>query len=333
MDTFSDIYNESIDVLKNSKFDASIMGVVDKLKFVLQANGPDATHAAVLDELRFQLRSGPVSSAQAKAETILAACNPGEVGFQRRAALINTMEHFYLTQKKGNQSIWVMDVPKRYHAWPYDQLANKTAASLKMELVKNGETFGSANRKMMSDALQLARKWSTDVQIKLANSDPGLLDAVKRWFHVPGVADNDIKASVAVLLTGFKKITNTCNSTSVIFSDRPHLRTSGTYDDTFASVNPGDNMPVIYIYQLFLETGRRNRARQIPRLWFCALTVLHELSHKLVNTDDIMYDDDGLKPGPGFSSKEALNNADSWAYFAADVVGVLTADLRKQVLS
>lgn len=191
-------------------------------------------------------------------------------------------------------------------------------------LQQEEEVFGSSNRKMMSDSLQLAKKWCLDIVSKLGKPDTKTQTVIKRWFLGDAATEEQVKNTTAILLEGFKKIANATNSTTVIFSDRPHLRTSGNWDDAYASVNEGDVMPVIYIYQLFLTTGKRTFFGNIPKLWLCALTVVHELSHKLQKTKDISYDYQGLKPGGTLGVSDAINNADSWGYFAADVVNVLS---------
>lgn len=66
----------------------------------------------------------------------------------------------------------------------------------------------------------------------------------------------------------------------------------------------------------------------------CSLTIIHELTHTVLNTEDFQYDTDGLKPGENrhsseklgqkFNHSNALKNADSWAYFAADLAGALS---------
>ena len=81
-----------------------------------------------------------------------------------------------------------------------------------------------------------------------------------------------------------------------------------------------------------MKTGRKNVFGNVPKMWLCALTIIHELTHKLVSTKDIRYDHDGLKPGATFDNGDALNNADSWAYFAADIVGALNKATVKKVL-
>ena len=172
-----------------------------------------------------------------------------------------------------------------------------------------------------------------DTEIKLGGKSAATLAAVQRWFHAEGAGADDVEATRATLLSGFKKITAACNSGKVIFSDRPHLRASGDYDNTFASVNAGDAMPVIYTYQLFLDTGKRTINGRIPKLWLCALTVIHELSHKLQATEDIRYDYQGLKPDASFPAGDALRNADSWAYFCGDVLGNVPKGAVKEALS
>lgn len=335
MNVFTEVYEKSVDLLKAPALKDDWKKLELGLKTLLQADGPDATKADVLATLRAELGAvakGRGAAATLAADAILSASKDGAAGFQERAALIKTMAHFYLVQRKGNQSIWVVDHPKEFSKWSYDFMAGKSGPEVKSALQRTDEVFGVQNRKMMSDSLQLARKWSSDVLAKLGAADARTLATVRRWFHEEGASEADVKATIALLLNGFKKITGVCNSTRVIFSDRPHLRTSGKYDSTYASVNAGDAMPVIYIFQVFLQTGRRNVFGQIPKLWLCALTVIHELSHKVVDTEDIRYDDDGLKPSAGFPAGETIKNADSWAYFATDLAGALGKGTVQRVL-
>lgn len=326
MDVFTDVYSKWVELLKTSPLDPAWSGIQAKCKELLPPDGPNDAKETVLDELRAKLIEAgkrKAKPAEAAAEEILKASRAGNAGFQDRAAMLKALRHFYLVRKKGNQSIWVVDGPKAYGQWTFDLFAGQSAIDLKATLQRESEVFGGGNRKMMSDALQLARKWSSDIQAKLSDPDDRALRVVKRWFHDAAASEAELKASAVTLHAGFKKIAAECNSTRVVFSDRPHKRANGTYDSTFASVNAGDAMPVIYIFKLFLEAGRRNRLGKIGKLWLCALTIIHELSHKKVGTDDIQYDDDGLKPGAGFTTSQALDNADSWGYFAADMVGAL----------
>lgn len=338
MNVFTEVYNKSIDLLKSPSLHGDWKAIEKGLKELLQADGPSVDQADALEKLRDCLRAaakkagGP--TAQGKAKEICRAVQTDKNGFQDRAALIKQMKHFYLVAKKGSQSVWVVDQPKSYGKWNYDLFSGKTAPELTTALAKGGEVFGAGNRRMLSDALQLARKWSADTEIKLSGKPTAAtLAAVRRWFHEEGASAGDVEATRAKLLDGFKKITAACNSGRVIFSDRPHLRASGDYDNTFASVNAGDAIPVIYIYQLFLQTGRRRIDGKIPKLWLCALTVIHELSHKLEATKDIRYDYQGLLPSSSFPAGDAISNADSWAYFCGDVLGNVPKSAVKAALS
>ncbi|WP_077731017.1 M35 family metallo-endopeptidase [Methylocaldum sp. 14B] len=336
MDVFTEVYDKSIELLKTSSLQKDWKDIESGLKKLLQSDGPSVDAAPVLDKLRKQLEEaakGKALSGRAQSQEILSACQTGSSGYQDRAACIKQFRHFYLVAKKGNQSIWVVDSPKHYGKWTYDLFAGRNEAQLKSDLNHWREVFGEGNRKMMSEALQLARKWSSDVEVKLSGKSGDANDTIRRWFHTDGAKAGDLDASRGKLLDGFKKITAACNSGKVIFSDRPHKRADGSMKNTFASVNSLDVMPVIYIYELFLRTGKRTRLGNIPKLWLCALTVVHELSHKLVKTEDIRYDYDGLKPGNGFKTEDALNNADSWAYFAGDLVGAIPKSAIKEALS
>jgi hypothetical protein len=271
------------------------------------------------------------------ADEILKLCRTADAGFQDRAALLKAMKHFYFVEAKGSQSIWVVDNPKDYAKWTYDLFAGKTKEELKPLLKKDDEAFGADYRQLMSDALQLARKWSQDIVVKLAprEGDPSAatLACVKRWFHPETAKPEEVKATVTTLVDGFKKICAATNSTSVIFSDRPHKRADASWNgQTYASVNKKDSMNVIYIFKLFLDAGAKDGKGQIGKLWLCALTVIHELSHKLAGAKDIRYDTKGLKPGSGtLTSGEPIKNADTWGYFAADLVGALPAEVFKNV--
>jgi hypothetical protein len=321
MDVFTEVYDQSVELLKVPCFDKRWSNIEPKLKRLFAIGGPSAPEADVLDSIRssLSLNVKPIHIASA----IVSLSQPGTAGFQNRSALIKLLQHFYFVEAKGAQSVWVVDHPSGYAKWSYDELSGKSATDIVAPLALDTETFGPAQRKTMSDSLQLARKWAMDVVAKLGAADKDTKDKVRRWFLPDGATDTEVDAAVATLSGGFKKIADTCNSTKVIFSDRPHKRFNGGNATTFASVNGGDKMPVIYIFKLFLAEGEK-AAGEVGKLWLCALTIIHELSHKLQGTKDKSYDTQGLKPGGrSLVAAEAINNADSWAYFAADIVGAI----------
>lgn len=325
MNVFTDVYKKNIEVLKAPALHQDWKTIEADLKALMNADGPDLDKAKVLEDLRDRLRkaadeAGGIRS-KAKAKEMLRAAQPDKTGYQDRAALLKQMKHFYMASRRGAQSVWVQDFPKGLGKWNYDDFQGESEAKLASKLAKGNEVFGAGNRKMMFESLQQARKWSSDTEIRLGEDKAATRTAIQRWFHTAGASADDVEATRKTLLEGFKKITAATNSGRVIFSDRPHLRVSGDYDDTYASVNALDKMPVVYIYQLFLKTGRRTLSGRIPKMWLCALTVVHELSHKCVKTEDIRYDTDGLKPSAAFPAESAIKNADSWAYFCADLLG------------
>ena len=337
MNVFSEVYEKSVEMLKTPQLHADWASVESGLRDLLLPDGPAPAKCAVLDDLRNRLvvagkkAGGP--AAKAVGNEIVRVSQAAKADFQDRAALVKQMKHFYMVAKKGNQSVWVVDQPKRYGEWDFALFDGKSAVDLPALLADNEEVFGGSNRKMMSDALQLARKWSADTEVKLGSKSAAVDAAIRRWFLLEGASDADVASVRTTLQAGFKKITAACNSGRIIFSDRPKLRASGDYDSTYASVNGRDAMPVIYIYQLFLKTGKRNRLGHTPKLWLCALTIVHELSHKLVATEDKRYDYEGLKPSASFPPATALVNADSWAYFCGDVLGAVPKSAVREALS
>jgi len=337
MNVFTEVYERSVELLRAPALHADWRALETGLKSLLQPDGPVAVEAKSLDQLRKTLDAAATKAgglrAKAKAREILRACEPSKNGYQDRAALIKQLKHFYLVERKGNQSIWVVDQPKSLGKWNYALFAGKSSEELSPLLAQSDEVFGAANRRMLSDALQTARKWSADTEVKLSGKSAQTLACIRSWFHESGASDEAVENTRIRLLNGFKKITATCNSGRVIFSDRPHLRASGDYDNTFASVNAGDAMPVIYIYQLFLDTGRRALSGKVPKMWLCALTIIHELSHKLEATQDIRYDYQGLLPSASFPAGDAIRNADSWAYFCGDLLGQVPSSALKEARS
>jgi hypothetical protein len=231
---------------------------------------------------------------------------------------------------KGSQSIWVVDHPEAYGQWAYQEADGLPKDQLTTTLAHATEAFGHSNRAIMSAALQLARKISMDVCIKLSNDDPRTRRKIGTWFLAAHASDAEIDAIRAKLVDGFKQISALCNSNTVIFSDRPANRANPRFATAKASVNAGDFMPVIYIYRAFLRYGRRNDDGVRDQLWQCAKTIIHEMTHKLLDTADFRYANRGIRPGGALAVADAIDNADSWGIFALDVVGALPKDLARR---
>ncbi len=71
----------------------------------------------------------------------------------------------------------------------------------------------------------------------------------------------------------------------------------------------------------------------VARGLICVETIIHELSHRVLATEDLRYDYRGLKPvKTGLSFDKALRNADTWGYFCVDLAGMLSATDRAKTL-
>lgn len=182
---------------------------------------------------------------------------------------------------------------------------------------------------MMASAFQLSRKWAADIQAMLAMPSAKTLAIVAKWFHLPATNNAAVLRTVGILHRGFMEIHLACNLKQVIFSDRPNHRINPDYETTIAQISYADSLVVLYFYKKFLEYGKRGPAARFCDCWKAALTIIHELSHLKAGTDDHRYGHEGLQPGFELNEQEAIANADSWAFFAADMVGMLPeADFR-----
>jgi hypothetical protein len=328
MQTFTEAYEKGAGLLKSKCFDARWSHIEARIKALMATQGPSDGAAGVLDLIREELdEAGDDGDDQgnAVADEMLELCRAPARGFQERAAFLETLRHFYLVKLTDNHRVWVLDATLGIHKWVYDEFDGETQGYVKRKLAHQPFlAFGSSDRRMFAEALHRARKWSMDAVSRLGHPDPDTREIVRRWFHTPHTSDDRVKQTARTLLDGFKKIAAVCNSTSVIFSDNPlHRRRDENGQLWFASVVSTDKMPVIYIHPGFLPLARKNVFGRFPKMWLAALTVIHELSHKLVRTHDLQYDYDGIKPGASITPATSIKNADSWAYFAADLAGAL----------
>lgn len=179
----------------------------------------------------------------------------------------------------------------------------------------------------MSAALGLSRKISEDSKVKLAggifhNVKQSTRDKVRKWFLDETSTDETLADALKVLLAGFKKIAIACNASTLVFTDYPDWRAQR--DDYFGAAfrgGEGGGFPVLYLEGAFTRLTGNSGKR-----WLCVETIIHELSHHEVLTEDHRYDHHGLKPNSAsFPYAKAIANADSWGYFALDLAGYLSA--------
>jgi len=144
---------------------------------------------------------------------------------------------------------------------------------------------------------------------------------IKRWFLDESCDEDEFNSARVKLIAGFNKISVSCGASSLVFADYPDWRAQrNKYFGAAFRGGEGGGFPVVYLEGAFTRlTG--NTGRQ----WLCAQTIIHELSHHDISTQDHRYDHHGLKPNKAsFPYTKAIENADSWGYFALDLAGYLS---------
>ena len=241
-----------------------------------------------------------------------------------RAALIEFLRHLYRAQKTGGQDVWVYSPATDYKKELFAELSGADAA-VKKKLGYDDEIFTAKERGLMCDALHIARKVSMDAVTKLGAKEAATLDMVKRWF-IDDDSSGKVDEAVTKLLAGFKLIAASCSSTSLVFTDDLDARKKRKRLFGLAvKGGEGGGFPIIYLEGAFTRLEGNS-----GKLWLCAETIVHELSHHDISTTDHRYDSAGLKPKKAFPYSQAIDNADSWGYFAIDLAGYLSsADLKR----
>ena len=326
MNVFTEVYDKSRDLLKVTCFDQRWSNIEPRIKALLADGGFNEAEAEVLQLIRKTLRDAvkdKPQSPKALAEEILALSRPTVTGFQDRAALLKTLQHIYRLSRKGAQAVWIVDHPRSYDKWAYDEVNGLSQEEMKITLAPQREAFGAGNRAVFIPALRLAEKITLDACVRLPKKEAATLAKVRKWFHSGAVADADLDKTVDTLLDGYKQISALCNSNTIIFSDRPHVRTDPAKSNTKASVNKADKMPVIYVFRKFLDYGAADVDGVRSLLWQCSKTIIHELAHKLLSAKDHAYGTKGSRPGASVTDAQAITNADSWGIFALDLAGYL----------
>lgn len=338
MNKFTEAFDKARDVFNSEEFAGEWSTLLNsEVKGVLKPDGPDTSFAGGLDKFRTATKKNDkgllknwIGLGTSEAAAIAAAANESSTAgsFQNRAAALKMLTHLYLSQKQGSQDVWIYAPPKAYAKWVFDELQG-TPKVVKSKLGKKNEVYSQSERKIMCAALSVAHKWASDASIKLASSEnTETRDAlIADWFGDEDTTATQIAAAAQKLQAGFNTVAQRCMTNKLVFSDEPIDRKGGGWKD-WAFIYTSERLDVIYLQGAFLKAGNSGKT------WKCALTIIHELTHIALNTYDYQYDDSGLKPGkdkhsaekPGekFNHENALKNADSWAYFAADLAGALS---------
>lgn len=326
MERFTPAYKKTQESVKSYRYDAAWRSfLTDKacVRLIVSSNeGPSHTHGTALDKLRKKMAE---ASGKTDGQLILDMIGVNPSGTQaltaeqaKAAAALKLLRHFYLQDKAGAQSVWIFAQPKSYTKWVFDEISGSTASAAKTKLDKVDEVYSKEIRKHMGDGINQAKNWASKCVAKLGTPDDATKNKIKEWFIATDTNDEKLKKVTAKLLAGFKAISQSLGSNKVIFSDEPIDRNAGGWKD-YAFADPSETMMVVYIQKATLD-----KWSSASEKWMATLAVVHEISHKVAATDDAVYDSEGLKPGGVLTAKHAVNNADSWAYFAADLNGCLT---------
>jgi hypothetical protein len=333
LELFSVEYNDLKKIVGDGSFDDPLKSVMKAMKNIFGVDGFDDSCHAQLDSLRGLL-------IQKEDEQILqsAGAEPSntkapDAAALNKAAAIKFLRHLYMTHERGSQKIWVFSSPSAYRHYPTGELdaVKANILSIKSRLNDKAEQFSSKQKAALGEATTTGLAWcqKTNMVLAAATTDAASdeMKIIKRWFADSNTSEEDLTALVAKLSAGFKKVTATINSNQLIFTDMASIRkaTSGKAKDlysAYAFVASGrhEKIPVVYIENAFFSKN----STPIPDKVLWAITVVHEITHLDVSTDDHQYDYDGLKPGTKVTCAEAAENADNWAYFCADCAGALS---------
>ena len=332
MNKFSEAFEAGRAAMAGGALAGSFVDLKPGLARVFGADGPAQGEAEQLDNLRKLIETGKkalvgVETNAAKAEAKVIVDGAGEAHHRaERAATLKMLRHLYREKSTGGQTIWVYAPPRAYTKWIFDEVAGASAPILEALLAKPAtEVYSAEQRVVMAAAIQEARAVTLAVATKLGAASDVTRSVVRRYFGKADSTEKNIIATMNTLAAGYQKIANACNGGSIVISDEPVDRNSGGWKD-WAFIYTSEKMPVIYLQGAWLAKADQVGPSNQSPLYRCVRTIIHELSHKEVGTEDIVYGPKGLMPegSSALTAEYALHNADSWAYFAVDLLGYLT---------
>ncbi|MDT0681204.1 M35 family metallo-endopeptidase [Roseicyclus sp. F158] len=328
MRTFTQSYSRARRTINSSTFKDATADYFDKpVAGVLASDGPDRKYGPALDVYRLFLSIRRMRDGSKEGDILVddaLGSKPKSLG--DAVATLKKLRHLYMVHLRGGQELWMFSPPKAYTEWLFDEYTGVTEKNLRIWANEAEEVYTSDHKGKMATATSQALRWSQSCVAKLAVPDAKTRAVIERWFTDGTASDEDVKKIAASLLAGFKKISAVLNSNKLIFSDEPVDRNGGGWKD-FAFVISSEKMNVVYIQKATLDAAVNGK------MWLAALTIIHELSHREINTDDHRYDTSGkLSPSAGkLTPAKALDNADNWGYFATDLNGGLAAGTRTTV--
>ena len=290
-----------------------------------------APHAQTLDTLR------DVSLKFKEAERIMEAAGldpagmgvPSDAGV-RNAGLLKFLRHLYMVGARGAQQVWVLSTPASFRSFPQDELldANLSHAMVKAKLSDVDEKFDAQTRSRLGECMQQGLFWAEAAKRTLASAstNAAAMEKVRRWFATDATTDAALQATIATLHDGFKRISASMNGNLVVITDVPSRRDSPDTEFTEAlmvRIGGKHEMPrTIYIERALFENYEVSVIHDMKKNWTRVL--VHECAHIEGGVKDERYAIAGIGVGTALTEAQAVNNADSWAFFAADCAGALT---------
>lgn len=321
MDRFSQAFSAA-----RASLNTALAGDTEKLRSDLKSlvapGGPDPAQKEVLTKLRTAL-AGATPGQEAAA--IVTASGPGNKPGER-AATLKMLRHFYHGQTAGAAAIWVYSPPKEYTKWIHDEVPADGVPQITSALSKNlTEVYSREDQAVMVQAIGVAHDIAINAALKIEGKSAETNALLKQYFSDETTTPEALTEAGKTLAKGYKKIAAGLASSSLVISDEPIDRNGGGWKD-WAFIYPSEAMKVIYLQGAWVSKANEVTPSNMSPLYRCARTIIHEMSHKECNTDDVVYGPKGLKPegSANLTGAYALMNADSWAYFAVDVCDFLT---------
>lgn len=342
-----------VEIAKNIAFERGWQPLVRRLESLMSVSGYDAAHENALTDLRTQVLQGPRQTKVTEDKGILEAVGAWAdadgptiaADAKKRAACLKLLRHTYLQNKAGNRKVWICSLPTTFTDWPSSHLANNaaTGGAMKQALASNIEQFTDQQRRYLGAATFQAIAWCQKAGIVLgAATLPGAeREKVKLWFAEAGLADATLNGYIATLSAGFKSIIAMLNKGNFLVTDWVPFRGSTAADETdfltseaFTFSGNGEGMDVVYIENNFFVDHAGNI---LPGQANWTRILVHELSHLVCTTKDVnnggtRYAWFGIGPHAGYPGSDCVQNADNWAFFAADCGAAMTDGQRTQAL-
>lgn len=301
------------------------------LAALLADGGPQAAKKESLTRLRSRIELGAVAAKKGGAASKTAGeatyiCESAgakdTAGKGKRAATLKMLRHMYHGQSAGGAAIWVYSPPVAFDKWVFDKVSTDNDADIIAKLTVDAtEVYSKHHQKIMVSAISEAKRIASNAALKVETPNDTTKALVRQYFT--DAADAEITDICKTLKKGYSKIAAGLGSSSLVISDEPGDRLGGGWKD-WAFIYSTEAMKVIYLQNAWLKKADEATPDNSGPLHRCARTVIHEMSHKECRTEDVCYAWEGLKPDGALTGAYALHNADSWAYFAIDVNGLLT---------